>query len=586
MTRTTSAARRTSSTPAFPGPAQAEGRDVGVAVEQPGHGAAQASLPEPVNEPELTPLGQGRVVEQLVHAGQGLVHREPHEVDLSGREVRAPGPGDYRPDRRSTTASPLDGGEQSPGDLQPLPAGRHDDLTVPKAQHLADETQVTDADTAPGLDLLGGLRRLGTQIQAGARERLPLGASNLCPGLGTGPRGGPGGFAGCLQAEHRLANRFVGLAGGLIALLSEVASEGLELAPLLDLDLCLGPGESLPLSGQLFPLLGDPLGVRGHCCPLQLELSEQRLGLGLLLVQTGAGVGHHLRGEPEPLGHLERQAAPRGSERELVGRLVGVGVVAERGAAHSRRRLPVGLHQAVVGRGDHHRPALAEVVDDGDTEPTSLRRVGSRTHLVQKHQCRHGQVLCHLDDRGQVGREGGQVGCDRLLVSDVGVDALEDRELAARGHRDVQAALGHQREQANRLQRHRLPARVGAADDQHRRARSHSQVDRHGLVPRAPGLLLAGQQQRVPRLAQIEAQVIHDVRGRGVQVRREERLGLNGVQLPQGVGGLSQLVGHGPDPGGQLAEDPGDLPTLVLAQGHDVVVELHGWHRFHEEARA
>ena len=68
---------------------------------------------------------------------------------------------------------------------------------------------------------------------------------------------------------------------------------------------------------------------------------------------------------------------------------------------------------------------------------------------------------------------------EALLVADVGKHVVEDRELRAFARRHVQAALGHQGEQADRLQGHRLAAGVGPGHDQDPKSDSEIEVDRH-----------------------------------------------------------------------------------------------------------
>ena len=70
---------------------------------------------------------------------------------------------------------------------------------------------------------------------------------------------------------------------------------------------------------------------------------------------------------------------------------------------------------------------------------------------------------------------------DRLLVADVGEYRLEHRDLRILGYGDEQAGLGHERQQACRLQRHGLAAGVGTGDDQHVHRRKQRDVDGNRL---------------------------------------------------------------------------------------------------------
>src|SRR6185503_17671181 len=115
---------------------------------------------------------------------------------------------------------------------------------------------------------------------------------------------------------------------------------------------------------------------------------------------------------------------------------------------------------------------------------------------------------------------------DRLLVADVGVDGVEGRKLGARLDREVQAALGHKREQADRLQADRLSARVRAGDDHGVSLLVEHEVDRHHR---------RRVEQRVPRLAQAKyrTRMSANTGDRGWEIGEwmEHRLG-----GPKGVG--------------------------------------------------
>src|SRR5206468_5393323 len=97
----------------------------------------------------------------------------------------------------------------------------------------------------------------------------------------------------------------------------------------------------------------------------------------------------------------------------------------------------------------------------------TLGGVGARSHLVEEDESRAIEVARHLYDRRQVRGEGRQVGRDRLLVTDVGVDLPEDRQPAPDRGGDVEAALRHEAQETYGFQGHRLPACVGPADDEY-----------------------------------------------------------------------------------------------------------------------
>ena len=80
---------------------------------------------------------------------------------------------------------------------------------------------------------------------------------------------------------------------------------------------------------------------------------------------------------------------------------------------------------------------------------------------------------------------------DRLLVADVGEDRPERREPAARLDRNQQTGLRHERQQAERLERDGLAARVRAGDDERPRRRHDDEIrgDRRRRAASRPSCL-------------------------------------------------------------------------------------------------
>ena len=77
-----------------------------------------------------------------------------------------------------------------------------------------------------------------------------------------------------------------------------------------------------------------------------------------------------------------------------------------------------------------------------------------------------------------------------LPVADVGVEAAEERQPAARAHRRDDAALRQRRGQPDGLEQHRLSAGVGTADEEGALRRHELEVERNDRIR-------AGQQQRM-----------------------------------------------------------------------------------------
>ena len=149
---------------------------------------------------------------------------------------------------------------------------------------------------------------------------------------------------------------------------------------------------------------------------------------------------------------------------------------------HPRRAFGVALQLRVVRRRDDVRPALAQKVEQRARDRRALLRIGARAELVEQDQRAAVGVAQHAHDARDVARKRRQALLQTLLVADVGLDALEDRHQRALVGRHEQAGLGHQRQQASRLERDRLAAGVRAGDQQHVEVAAQLEADRHDLA--------------------------------------------------------------------------------------------------------
>ena len=121
--------------------------------------------------------------------------------------------------------------------------------------------------------------------------------------------------------------------------------------------------------------------------------------------------------------------------------------------------------------------APEQVRQDRACQRGAFLRVRARAQLVQDHQRVLVGFLQDLDDIGDVPGEGGEGLFDGLLVADVCIDGCETGQFRAGLGRDVQAALCHGGQQADRLERNCLAACVGAGDDHRERAGQRVNVD-------------------------------------------------------------------------------------------------------------
>ena len=142
----------------------------------------------------------------------------------------------------------------------------------------------------------------------------------------------------------------------------------------------------------------------------------------------------------------------------------------------------------MVRRHECQAGASGELGNDGLRESRAFRGVGSRCELVDQDEGAAGRRPEDLDEVADVRGEGGEAHLDRLLVADVREQPVEDRERRGDG-RWAQPALVQHRCQAERLQRHRLAARVRPADHDGPQ-RPEVEIDRNGgggIEQRVPG---------------------------------------------------------------------------------------------------
>ena len=189
------------------------------------------------------------------------------------------------------------------------------------------------------------------------------------------------------------------------------------------------------------------------------------------------------------LQQVARQLQPAG---DLQG--VAHAVLADVQAIGRPQRLHVELDGAVLGplvvegirfqiaqMRRHHRPAAAfvEAVEDGPAQRRPFRRVGAGAEFVQQNQAIGVGFFEDEGDARDVRTEGAERLFQALFVADVGQDVVEDGDVAALAGRDVHAGLGHEAEQAGRLEADRFAAGVRPGDDEQVEAGAEANVDGH-----------------------------------------------------------------------------------------------------------
>jgi hypothetical protein len=188
--------------------------------------------------------------------------------------------------------------------------------------------------------------------------------------------------------------------------------------------------------------------------------------------------------------------------------------------------------------------------------------------------------------------EGGEALLDALLVADVGEDLLEHRHRRALRRRDVHPRLGHQLEEAHRLEGDRLASRVGAGDDQ-----GDEVFLFRGLLlgaprtPRAPrpeadvdGDDVPGQ-QGVAGLDEVEPVVLLQPGGGRPDGQGVLGLGQGEVDRRQGVHVVDDAVGELADETGEVLQHPLDLLLFLQLEVAPLVVQLDSGQGLHEDGR-
>ena len=89
-------------------------------------------------------------------------------------------------------------------------------------------------------------------------------------------------------------------------------------------------------------------------------------------------------------------------------------------------------------------PDFTQMVEDGHSQESPFLRVRPGTQLVKEDQGPVGHLIQDADNIGHVGTKGGQVLLNGLLISDVGIDGIENTQTTPRLSRDMETRLAHQ----------------------------------------------------------------------------------------------------------------------------------------------
>ena len=202
------------------------------------------------------------------------------------------------------------------------------------------------------------------------------------------------------------------------------------------------------------------LALVAGCIALGLNCLEQIFDLVLRRGQQCTRTAQDVLRQSQALRDRQRVAAAREADHQAVGGAKLSTSNSTEAFCDARRLVGERLQLRVVGRARSTNPPSTrnDRIERASAEPSC----GSVPAPSSSSSTRSAVgVAQHLDDVAHVRGEGREALLDALLVADVREDLLEDRDARIPRRPGSAARLRHQRQQAHRLERHRLATRVG-----------------------------------------------------------------------------------------------------------------------------
>ena len=253
------------------------------------------------------------------------------------------------------------------------------------------------------------------------------------------------------------------------------------------------------------------------------------------------GAGDDRLRQTQAGGDGQRVAAAGDAVGEAVGGFQRAGVQVNAGVDHAGLFLGQAGHVAVMGSGHYHGAGVAQVGQQGNGEGGTFFGVGGGTEFVNEDEGAVGGDIHDALQVADVAAESGQGFKDALLVADVGVDAVKEGQVGVLGGQ-LEAGVGHHRQQADGFEGDGFAAGVGAGDEQDGVAGVNGDGGRHDV---------AGE-QRMARASQAQP-------ARFAGVKQVGRDGAEG----RGVTAL----GHGQVKAAQQVVHQGDVFGVAAHQG-------------------
>src|SRR4029453_16961359 len=106
-------------------------------------------------------------------------------------------------------------------------------------------------------------------------------------------------------------------------------------------------------------------------------------------------------------------------------------------------------------------------------------RIGAGAELVDEHERLWRRGNQNLTEILEMRAERRETRLDRLLVTDVGKQVVEDGDAASGGDRRGHSGLHERRDERDRLEQYRLSASVRPGHEQRPLARTHLEIERN-----------------------------------------------------------------------------------------------------------
>ncbi len=321
-----------------------------------------------------------------------------------------------------------------------------------------------------------------------------------------------------------------------------------------------------PLLIRLAQVLGQPLQQRGRVFLLAREPSPR------LLDQLGR--------HPQAGRNFKRVTRARRSRAEAVSRAQRFLIERHGGVLHARRLIGENFQFVQVRRHHRMRAPLVQPAENLHSQRASLDRIGPRAQLVDQHQHPFAAFVQEAGNLVDMRGKGRKALLEALLVPDVRENLAIKNDARPIPGGYVQPRGGHQAENPDGLQHHRLAPGVRPGNDQGAALLSQLHVERDHLV------LQRLDQQRMPRPAENQRTPRGQFGLYHAQRRGELPLGEREIQAGQNLLVLRNRRRGLAHQRGELAKDLANLQLLLRLQLPQPVPLLNHLQRLDERRGA